>query len=135
MNQLLNNNWANFLSLLNSQRGEWWVYVCMRISDCWAFRLFWNVPGFRAFSYSEKNWTHVNLLFWVQSSKDTITKLSFTSLTVHAYQTPSSTASALKPTFLGSTLSFLVNGAFSLCDQLYITIYILYFLHSLKAIV
>ena len=106
MNQLLNNNWANFLSLLNSQRGEWWVYVCMRISDCWAFRLFWTVPGFRAFSYSEKNWTHVNLLSWVQSSKDTITKLSFTSLTVHAYQTPNLEA-----------LSRLVNGAFSLCDQ------------------
>ena len=115
-NQLLNSNWANSLSLFNSQRGEWWVYVGVKIPDCWAFRLFWTVPGFRAFSYSEKKLDSRQLIILASVVKGH-DQLSFTSLTVHAYQTPSSTASALKPTVFGSTLSFLVNGAFSLWDQ------------------
>ena len=63
---ILHSQWTNYLSLFNSQRWEWWVYVRIKISDCWAFRLFETVPGCRAFSNSEINWTHLNLLSWVQ---------------------------------------------------------------------
>ena len=41
-----------------------------------------------------------------------------TSSTVHTHQTlSSSTASALKPTVCGSAITFLVNHAFSSCNQ------------------
>ena len=36
---------------------------------------------------------------------------------MHEHQTPSPTASALKPTVCGSAITFLVNRAFSSCDQ------------------